>query len=55
MKARIIMVFGKNEYYYGTYPFNTPNEQNRANEIALKVREERDCDTYIETIEDNEV
>ena len=52
MKAKIIMYIEGKEYEYGTYHFNTAEERNRANEIAMKVREERDCYTYIEILGD---
>lgn len=52
MKAKIIMSFGCEEYVYGTYNFNTPEEKNRVNELAMKIRNERDCHTHIEEVED---
>ena len=54
MKAKIIMYIEGKEYEYGTYHFNTAEERNRANEIAMKVREERDCYTYIEILGDEQ-
>lgn len=51
MKVKLIMYIEGKEYVYGTYDFNTPEEQNKVNELAMKVREERDCYTYIEEVE----
>lgn len=50
MKAKIIMVFGKEEYEYGTYPFKTAEEKNRVNELAMQVRKERECETYVKEV-----
>ena len=47
MRAKIIMVFDGDEYEYGTYPFGTNEEKNRVNELAIKIRTERGCDTYV--------
>ena len=52
MKANIVMQFGKDEYVYGTYEFNTPSQRNWVNELAMKIRKERECQTYVERIED---
>jgi hypothetical protein len=52
MKAKIMMWVDGDAYQYGTYDFNTPEERNRVNELAMKIREERDCHTYVETVED---
>ena len=41
-RFRVIMVVDDEEYTYGTY-----ESRNRANEIAMKVRDERDIDTYV--------
>ena len=54
MKASIIMVFDGEEYVYGTYPFNTNEEKNKVNELAMKIRDERCCGTYIEEVVTNE-
>lgn len=51
MKAKLIMNIEGEEYVYGTYNFNTPEEKNRVNELAMKIRDERDCHTYIEEVE----
>jgi hypothetical protein len=48
MKAKIIMYIEGKEYEYGTYHFNTTEERNKVNELAMHVREERGCYTYIE-------
>ena len=50
MKARIMMIFEEGSYEYGTYLFNTNAEKIRVNELAMKVREERGCHTYIEEV-----
>ena len=39
---KIIMVIDGEEYLYGRY-----TDRNKANEIAIKVREERNCETYV--------
>lgn len=51
MKAKIMMVFGADEYEYGTYDFETNEQKNRVNELAMKIRCERGCDTYVEEVE----
>lgn len=44
---KVWMIFGKNEHYvYGMYA-----DRDKANEIAMKVREERSCDVYVEEVE----
>ena len=43
---KVIMIVDNCEYAYGTYTDN-----NRANEIALQVREEREVDTFVEEVE----
>lgn len=50
MKAQIIMYIDGEEYVYGTYPFDTSEDRNKVNELAMKIREERDCYTYIEEV-----
>lgn len=47
MKAQIIMVFDGDEYPYGTYAFNTEVEKKFVNELAMKIRLERGCQTYV--------
>lgn len=47
MQAKIIMVFDGEEYEYGTYPFNTNEERNKVNELAIRIRQERSCQTYV--------
>ena len=44
-RFRVIMVVDDEEYPYGTY-----DSRNRANEIAMKVREERGVDTFVEEV-----
>lgn len=48
--AEIWMVFGTKEYKYGTYRFTTHAERKRVNEIAMKLREERGCETYVKEV-----
>ena len=44
---KVWMIFDENEQYvYGTYA-----DRDKANEIAMKVREERGCDVYVEEVE----
>lgn len=50
MMAKIMMVFEEGTFEYGTYLFNTDAEKNRVNELAMQVREERGCHTYIEEV-----
>lgn len=46
--AKIIMVMEDgSEWPYGTYPFETAEEKNRVNELALKIRRERGVHTYV--------
>lgn len=52
MKATIIMVFEDGEYPYGTYNFNTEDEQKFVNDLAMKIRNERDCQTYVKKMEE---
>lgn len=52
MKATIMMVFEDGEYPYGTYNFNTEDEQKFVNELAMKIRSERDCQTYVKEVEE---
>lgn len=55
--ATIMMQFPNDMrmYPYGTYPFNTNAEQNRVNEIAMQVRDERDCWIFIQKNEVEEL
>ena len=39
---KVIMVVDNEEYTYGTY-----SNRDRANEIAMEVREQRSIDTYV--------
>ena len=50
MKASIIMFFDVEEYVYGTYPFNTNSEKDKVNELAMQIRDERGCDTYVSEV-----
>ena len=45
---RVNMIFGKDEVYeYGTY-----ESRNQANEVAKWVRDTRECDIWVEEIEE---
>lgn len=44
---KIWMVIEEEEYCYGTYA-----DRNRANEIAMQVRAERGCDTWVQEVVD---
>ena len=48
--AEIVMTVDGVEYVFGTYPFTTNEEQNRVNEIALKVADERGVYVYVREI-----
>lgn len=50
MKAKIIMVFNNEEYVYGEYDFETDSQKNHVNELAIRLRSERNCDTYIKKV-----
>lgn len=50
MKASIIMVFDGEEYEYGTYPFDTNAEKDKVNELAMQIRDERGCGTYVSEV-----
>lgn len=52
MQAKIIMVVDGEEYIYGSYPYNTNEEKNKVNELAMKIREEREVGTYVKEVED---
>lgn len=52
MQAVIVMVFQDGEYEYGTYDYNTTAEQKFVNELAIKIRQERNCQTYVERIKE---
>lgn len=51
MRARIYIVFDGCEYEYGTYPFDTTEEKNRVNELAMQIRVERGCQTYVKEVD----
>lgn len=44
------MIFDDGEYPYGTYDFNTESERKFVNELAMKIRTERDCQTYVKKV-----
>lgn len=48
--AQIVMVFGKLEIPYGTYRFSTDAEKNGVNELAIKIGEERECQTFVKEL-----
>lgn len=50
MQAQIVMVIDGEEYVYGTYPFDTDAEKTKVNDLALKIRNERECDTYVKEV-----
>lgn len=39
--VQIVLKTDDGEVVYGTYPFNTPGEKNRVNELAMQIRDER--------------
>ena len=47
MKAKIMMICDGTEYVYGTYAFETDEQKNRVNELAMKIRDERDIPVYV--------
>lgn len=49
--AEIWMVFGADEYKFGTYRFITQEERDRVNNLAKQLREERVCETYVKEVE----
>lgn len=40
-QVQIVIKTDDGEVVYGTYPFNTPGEKNRVNELAMQIRDER--------------
>lgn len=51
MTAEIIMVIGREEYVYGKYPFDTYDQRDMVNELAMKVRDERGVRVYVNRCE----
>lgn len=45
----IMMIVGDEAYVYGTY-----TDRDRANEIAMQVREQRGIETYVEEAQNND-
>jgi 1-aminocyclopropane-1-carboxylate deaminase/D-cysteine desulfhydrase-like pyridoxal-dependent ACC family enzyme len=43
---KVVMIVDDCEYTYGTY-----TDRDRANEIAMQVREERKIDTFVKEVE----
>lgn len=53
-RAEIWMVFPPDqEYRYGEYPFNTTEERNWVNELAMKIGEERNCKTFVKVLQED--
>ncbi len=52
MQAQIVMVVDGEKYVYGTYPYSTRREKIQVNDLAMKIREEREVDTYVKEVED---
>lgn len=50
MQAQIVMVVDGEEYVYGTYPYNTNSDKLRVNDLALKIRDEREVGTYVRKV-----
>lgn len=50
MEAQIIMVVDGQEYVYGTYPFDTVKDKNNVNELAMKIRDEREIGTFVREV-----
>lgn len=48
--AEIVMRVDGEDYVFGRYPYSTKEEQNKVNEIALKVANERGIYTYVREI-----
>jgi len=46
---KIWMYFQEGKFLYGTY-----DDKHQANEIAMEVRTERGCDTYVEEVDADE-
>lgn len=44
-RFKVIMIVDDEEYTYGTY-----DSRNKANEVAIQVRDERDIETYVEEV-----
>ena len=44
---KVWMVIDEENYIYGTYA-----DRNKANEVAMMVRETRNCDTWVEEVID---
>ena len=50
--VEIVMIIDDEEYVYGKYPFNTPAERTRVNELAMQIRDVRDCLVFIRHIDE---
>lgn len=50
MQAQIVMVVDGEEYVYGTYPYNTSSEKSKVNDLAMKIRDEREVGTYVRMV-----
>ena len=50
MKVQIVMVVDGQDYVYGTYPYNTSTEKCKVNELAMKIRDEREVGTFVREV-----
>lgn len=50
MRAQIVMIVDGQEYIYGTYPYSTSAEKDKVNDLAMKIRDEREIGTYVRTV-----
>lgn len=44
-RFKVIMIVDDEEYTYGTY-----DSRNKANEVAIQIRDEREVETYVEEV-----
>ena len=51
MQAQIVMVFDGDEHVYGTYSYNSNVEKNKVNDLAMRIRDEREVDVYVREVE----
>lgn len=49
-KPHIRPAFDEQKGKYGTYRFVTRAEKNRVNDLAMQIRKERGCETYVKEI-----
>lgn len=50
MQVQIVMVVEGEEHVYGTYPYNTNSDKLRVNDLAMKIRDEREVGTYVRMV-----